>query len=69
MTAYLGLGGPEHGAYEPGTVSRRAPLRLPDFCRSQSRFHVSTFAATTRAPMAHDVFDDFKKLLIGGWEG
>jgi hypothetical protein len=28
----------------------------------------STLVAARRAPMAHDVFDDFKKLLIGGWE-
>jgi hypothetical protein len=29
----------------------------------------STLIAAGRAPVAHDVFDDFKKLLIGGWEG
>jgi hypothetical protein len=28
----------------------------------------STLVAAMRAPMAHDLFDDFKKLLIGGWE-
>ena len=29
----------------------------------------STLIAARRAPVAHDVFNDFKKLLIGGWEG
>jgi len=28
----------------------------------------STLVAARRAPMAHDIFDDFKNLLIGGWE-
>jgi hypothetical protein len=28
----------------------------------------STLVAARPAPMAHDVFDDFKKLLMGGWE-